>query len=314
MLRLTPKAAKLMKDVSDPSGDTAKAPQLISEPARLHELCRAVRRRGARVGLVPTMGALHDGHLDVMRRASRVCDVLVVTVFVNPTQFGPGEDLSRYPRDLDADLDKCQAIGADAVFAPPSEAMYLHGEQTRVSVGAIADTLCGAARPGHFAGVCTVVSKLFNLVGPCVAAFGKKDYQQLKIIERMVADLFFPVELLPCPTVREPSGLALSSRNRYLSEQRRQDALGIARGLNAARRLFETGQRDRALLELACKELIEGAGLTVDYVTLTDPETLQPIPTAGERALLAVAAYADQTRLIDNLVLGSDPVIVLGAE
>ncbi len=290
---------------------------LLQEPGEFARACDEARGQQQRVGLVPTMGALHEGHLSLMREARQRSDFLAATIFVNPTQFGPNEDLSRYPRDLDGDLEKCRSVGVDLVFAPDVAAMYPKGEQTRVTTGTLGNGLCGAARPGHFTGVCTVVSKLFNLSGPCVAVFGKKDYQQLRIIDRMVTDLFAPIEIVEHPIVREADGLAMSSRNRYLSQEERARALSIARGLNQARSLWEVGERSASSLTGACKASIEEAGLQLDYVELVDAETLQPLgsdeATAAaasvNKALLAAAAFAGKTRLIDNLVLGEDPPI-----
>jgi pantoate--beta-alanine ligase len=234
---------------------------------------------------------------------------VVVTIFVNPTQFGPNEDLSRYPRTLEADVAACRDRGASVVFTPDAQAMYPAGDEARVRVGATASPLCGAHRPGHFEGVATVVAKLFALVGPCVAVFGRKDFQQVRVIERMATDLFFPVEIVAMPTVREPDGLALSSRNRYLSEPERARALAIVRALSLAARAHAKGERSRdALLALAKSELAPNA-TSIDYVELADPRTLAPVlpgQMVGDRVLFAVAARVGSTRLIDNLVLGEE--------
>ena len=228
---------------------------------------------------------------------------------MNPTQFGPHEDFARYPRNLEADVERCRAAGAALLFAPPTAEMYPQGERTRVRVSGLTDALCGPHRPGHFEGVATVVTKLFAIAGACVAVFGRKDYQQLKVIERMARDLFLPVDVVGYHTVRDADGLALSSRNAYLSADDRTRALALVRGLSAAARGFGVGERRvGALRKLALAE-IEPAASRIDYVTLADPETLEPLPdeaTAGERALLATAVFVEKTRLIDNLVLGEE--------
>jgi pantoate--beta-alanine ligase len=255
------------------------------------------------------MGALHAGHRSLVESAASATEFVVVTVFVNPTQFGPNEDLARYPRTLEADCELARGAGASVVFAPSAASMYPEGDETRVRVGAMAEDLCGAHRPGHFEGVATVVAKLFAMVGPARAWFGRKDYQQLKILERMRTDLFLPVQIHAAPTVREPDGLALSSRNRYLTDADRVRALAIATGLSRAVRAFERGERRVVELERLSAEPVRAAFDSVDYVTLAHPETLRPFaPTdlSPDRALLAVAARLGGTRLIDNVVLGED--------
>src|SRR5579884_3842310 len=217
---------------------------VIRSAAGARSACDAVRDSRRRVAFVPTMGALHAGHLALVAEAKRRAPFVLVSIYVNPTQFGPGEDFARYPRDLEGDVRKVASAGADAVFAPDSGEMYPPGEQTRVRVGPLAEPLCGAFRPGHFEGVATVVAKLLGVVGPCVAVFGRKDYQQLLVIRRVVRDLFMPVEVVGHPIVREPDGLAMSSRNAYLSTDERARALALARGLDAAARLFAAGERD----------------------------------------------------------------------
>jgi len=281
---------------------------LITEPAALRRACDEVRARGARVGLVPTMGALHRGHLSLVEVARARADLVVASIFVNPTQFGPGEDLERYPRTLDADVAACAEAGAGYVFAPTAKAMYPAGEETRVNVGATAADLCGVHRPTHFEGVATIVTKLFNIVGPCVAVFGRKDYQQLRVVHRFVRDLFLPVEVVGAPTVREPDGLALSSRNRYLRDEERPRALALRKGLGAAWEAFAAGERSVSHLRALATEPLSDVD-RIDYVTLADPETVRPLPdghVAGERLLVAMAAWVGKTRLIDNVVLGED--------
>jgi pantoate--beta-alanine ligase len=256
------------------------------------------------------MGALHEGHRALMREARRRASFTVVTIFVNPTQFGPKEDLARYPRDLDGDVAKCEAEGVSLVFAPDLAEMYPEGERTRVHVGGLTEHLCGASRPGHFDGVATIVTKLFAAVGPSIAVFGRKDYQQLAVIRRMTKDLLLPVEIVGHRTVREADGLALSSRNAFLSAEDRARALAIPRALAAAVGRFSAGERRAASLVDPAQPALADAGLRVDYATLADPDALTPFaPDAvvGERALLAVAAFAGTTRLIDNVVLGEDP-------
>jgi pantoate--beta-alanine ligase len=286
------------------------SPMVVRDVAGARAACDAARARGQRVGFVPTMGALHEGHLTLVRAARERADLVVVSIFVNPTQFGPNEDLSRYPRDLEGDVKKL--AGASLVFAPEPREIYPEGEQTRVRVGALADHLCGPHRPGHFEGVATVVTKLFAVVGPCVAAFGKKDYQQLAIVRRLAADLLLPVEVLGCQIVREPDGLAMSSRNAYLSPEERARALALSRGLSAAWGAFAAGERRAGALAALARAPVEAAASSIDYVSVADPASLAPLEgdpaaLAGARALVAVACRIGTTRLIDNVVLGEDP-------
>jgi pantoate--beta-alanine ligase len=254
------------------------------------------------------MGALHEGHMALLHEArAQGAGFVVASIFVNPLQFGPHEDYHRYPRTLDADRARCKAAGVDVIHAPDARLMYPEGFQTTVAVQGIAEPLEGAYRPGHFAGVTTVVAKLFNAVGPCIAVFGRKDYQQWKVVERMVRDLDFPVEVIGYPTVREPDGLALSSRNRYLSADERQRARSLVGGLRAASELFASGTRDAFQLERALREPLEEAGAEIDYATIVHPETLKDVgERAGERALGIVAARIGSTRLIDNALLGQE--------
>ncbi|NUR82916.1 MAG: pantoate--beta-alanine ligase [Nonomuraea sp.] len=265
-----------------------------------------VKARGAgRVALVPTMGALHEGHRSLMRLARAEAEQVVVSIFVNPLQFGPNEDFSRYPRTFDADLEVCRAEGVDVVFAPDAEEMYGPARQVSVSSGHMGTIVEGAVRPGHFDGVLTIVLKLFNLVQPDLAYFGQKDAQQLAMIRRMVRDLDVPVEVVGAPTVREPDGLALSSRNRYLTAQERKDALVLSRALRAG-----AARSDPADIRAAAAAELAGAPLDLDYLVLVDPDGFEEVP-AGYRgpAVLAVAARAGATRLIDNwVVVVGDPV------
>jgi pantoate--beta-alanine ligase len=280
----------------------------LSDPQKLYSTCEAERRRGRRVGLVPTMGYLHEGHLSLVRRARELSDYVVVTIFVNPTQFGPGEDLDRYPRDPEGDLTKCLAEGVDCVFSPPGEAVYpTPGYQTHVEVEELTRPLCGARRPGHFRGVATVVAKLFNMVGPCVAVFGEKDYQQLQVIRRMAADLNMPVEVVGSPIVREPDGLALSSRNAYLSESHRRQATCLSRALATVkdRATGQGGLSSDEAVALARGVIEEQPDARIDYVEVRDARTLDEIRrVAGDGgAVMALAVFFDRTRLIDNTVL-----------
>ncbi len=288
-------------------------------PGELRHACERARAAGRRVGLVPTMGALHAGHLALIAEARRRADFVAVTLFVNPTQFGAGEDLARYPRPLERDRAACAEAGASGLFAPEAAAMYPPGEETRVRVGATAAPLCGVHRPAHFEGVATVVTKLLALAGPCVAVFGRKDYQQLQVIRRVVADLFLPVEVVGATTVREPDGLAMSSRNAYLSPEQRSAARAIPLALAEACRAFARGERRPAALLGPARARLAAVATSVDYVDLADPESLtiwSEQAAIGDRALLAVAIRLGTARLIDNVVLGEDapPVAVAGEE
>jgi pantoate--beta-alanine ligase len=256
------------------------------------------------------MGALHDGHLALVAEARRRAGFVVVSIFVNPTQFGPKEDFAKYPRDLGGDVAKLARAGTDCVFAPEASAMYPPGDQTRVRVGALAEHLCGPFRPGHFEGVATVVTKLFALSGPSIAVFGKKDYQQLAVLRRVATDLFLPVSVVGYPIVREKDGLAMSSRNAYLSAEERDRALCLARALSVAVRLFAGGERRAGALRGAARAEVERGATSIDYVDIADPDSLTPARDAervAERALLAIACRVGGTRLIDNAVLGEDP-------
>lgn len=264
----------------------------------------AARRGGRAIGLVPTMGALHEGHASLVRAAQAGTEFVVVSIFVNPTQFAPTEDLAKYPRTFDADRDLCGRNGADAIFVPTPDEMYPHGFRTYVEVHNWQNVLCGVTRPTHFRGVCTVVSKLFNIVLPDVAYFGQKDAQQALIVKRLVRDLNVPVRVEVCPTVREPDGLAMSSRNRYLSADERTAAPALYRALGLARDHFRAGERNPAALErLIAGELAKVPGLRLDYARVVSADTLEPAdPLAGE-VLIAVAAFLGTTRLIDNVLV-----------
>ncbi len=286
---------------------SSSQPRLLRRAIDLRDACDAARAAGLRVGFVPTMGALHAGHLSLATEANRRAGFVAASIFVNPTQFGPNEDLSRYPRDLEGDLTKLASAGVDAVFAPEPAEVYPPGDATRVRVGAVADPLCGRFRPGHFEGVATVVAKLFALAGPSVAVFGKKDYQQLLVIRRMARDLFFPVEVVGLATMREPDGLAMSSRNAYLSPEERAKALALARGLDAAARAFAAGERRARELERLARDPVNRVASSVDYVEVRDADSLGGFEgDVGPRAVLAIACRVGATRLIDNMVLGED--------
>jgi pantoate--beta-alanine ligase len=281
------------------------------------QACDEARRRGERVALVPTMGALHAGHQTLVTEARKHASFVAVSVFVNPTQFGPNEDFSRYPRDLDGDVAKSVAAGAHGVFAPPANEMYPPGDETRVHVGDLAKELCGPHRPGHFEGVATVVAKLLILTGPARAFFGRKDYQQLKVIQRIVKDLFIPVEVVGVPTIREADGLAMSSRNAYLSKTTRKDAVGIPRGLTNAAHAFNAGERRVSELVRLVRARVEGIAQSIDYISAADPETLRVFDSnanAPNRTLLALAIRVQGARLIDNMVLGEDPAPISDQE
>src|SRR5690349_10052832 len=260
---------------------------------------------GGRVGLVPTMGYLHEGHLSLIRRAREDCEHVAVSIFVNPTQFGPKEDLSKYPRDLERDLSLIEPLGVDVVWMPTAEIMYPQGYQTWVEVETVTRPLEGAMRPGHFRGVTTVVAKLFNAVQPQRAYFGQKDAQQAAVIRQMTRDLNFPIEIVICPIVREPDGLAMSSRNVYLEPAQRKAATVLSRSLRAAKEAYEKGERDAEKIRGKRKEVLAGEPhADVQYVSCADYDTLEELETVTGKALLSMAVFMGKTRLIDNVVLG----------
>lgn len=264
----------------------------------------AWKEQGLSVGLVPTMGYLHEGHESLMLAARRENDRVAVSIFVNPTQFGPNEDLANYPRDMEHDLARCEALGVALVFTPESAAIYPPGFATSVAVSGLTDGLCGRSRPTHFQGVCTVVCKLFNIVCPDRAYFGQKDAQQLAVIRRMARDLNMRVGVVGCPIVREPDGLAKSSRNAYLTPEGRRAALVLSRAVRKAEALAASGVRGSAEIILAMRELFDAEPLTrVDYIEVVDAQTLQPVDALGKETLVAVAAVVGKSRLIDNTVI-----------
>jgi pantoate--beta-alanine ligase len=279
-------------------------PEVISDPREMALRADDLRRDGRRIALVPTMGYLHAGHLALLREGRRRADVLAISIFVNPTQFGPGEDYARYPRDLPRDLEQAGAVGTDLAFVPEAAAMYPEPPLTRVTVDRLTERMCGPRRPGHFAGVATVVTKLFNLVRPHVAVFGEKDYQQLAVIRRMVRDLDQGVEIVSVPIVREPDGLALSSRNAYLAPDERRQALALSRALDAAAARVRAGERDATALVAEAERVIrEAPAARIDYVEIGDAVDLQPVARLTAPAVLALAVFIGTTRLIDNRVL-----------
>ena len=262
------------------------------------------RRQGRKISFVPTMGFLHEGHLQLIRQGRSRGDVLIVSIFVNPIQFGPAEDFKQYPRDWERDAELCESGGADVIFAPAAEEMYPDGFQTVVSVPHLSENLCGISRPTHFQGVATVVAKLFNCTKPHVALFGEKDFQQLAIIKRMVRDLDFDIQIIGVPTVREADGLAMSSRNTYLSTQERTSALSLSKALLTAQELFRSGERNAlVLIDTARAIITREEAAAIDYIKVCDIETLKDVNTISNSAVLALAVKIGKARLIDNVVL-----------
>lgn len=281
--------------------------QIIECPEQMQQFSLAARQRGERIALVPTMGYLHEGHASLMKEGRRQAALLVVSIFVNPAQFGVGEDFEKYPRDMERDSAIAAAAGVDVIFAPTAAAMYPRGYQTYVDVGPLTEPLCGASRPGHFRGVTTVVCKLFNIVQPDIALFGQKDYQQLAVIRQMTEDLNMQVEIAGMPIVREPDGLAMSSRNVYLSPAERGRALALKKALDTARDAFTAGERSVNALENLIKDVLsQEAGVEIDYAEIRDGLTLERSDFAVPGSLAAVAVRIGRTRLIDNCLLGSD--------
>lgn len=278
--------------------------QIASTITEARTALRALRARGLTVGLVPTMGALHEGHLSLVRAARSACDAVVVSIFVNPTQFAPHEDFAQYPRTFQADCAVLEREAVSLIFAPSADEMYSPGASTFVDVDDLSARLDGASRPGHFRGVATVVAKLFNIVAPDKAFFGQKDAAQIAVLRKMVRDLNFPVELVVCPIVRDSDGLAMSSRNRYLSPEQRTKALALRRALQKVERLVDSGiTAPRDLIPAALAVLSAEPQLRVDYFRIVDPDTLENVADVSQGALCAVAAYVGTTRLIDNVLL-----------
>ena len=280
-------------------------PQIISDPPAMRNAVRDAQRGGKTVGVVPTMGALHDGHLSLVRASTGACDETVVTIFVNPTQFGPGEDFGKYPRTLESDVAKLADLNVDCVFVPARDAIYTPHHSTYVEPPEVASPLEGECRPGHFRGVATIVLKLFNIIPADVAVFGQKDYQQLLVIRHMVADLNLPIRIRVEPTVREADGLAMSSRNTYLSAEQRKRALAISQALLQAKRMRAEGEKSASPILDAMRRILAKAGIDqIDYAAIADRETLRTVETINDdQAVALIAAHVGSTRLIDNMFL-----------
>ena len=275
--------------------------EIVKTVTHMQQASDAIRMEGKSLALVPTMGFLHEGHLTLMRAGKEHCDRLVVSLFVNPTQFGPNEDFEAYPRDTEGDLKKAEGAGADMVFMPSVNEMYPRNAQTSVVVKNLPQHLCGLSRPGHFDGVTTVVAKLFHIIKPHVAVFGQKDYQQLAVISRMVMDLNMDIQIMGVPTVREKDGLAMSSRNTYLTGEERASALSLKKSLDLAARLFKEGERNAQVIKDFVKSyILEHPFTKIDYIALCDPVTLEDVSILSEGTLMALAVRVGKTRLIDN--------------
>jgi len=270
----------------------------------VRQLVKAARSKGKKIGLVPTMGALHIGHISLIEAAVKQCDFVVVSIFVNPTQFGPGEDFEKYPRPLDADLKICRKAGVDVVFAPTQDQMYPSENFTWVNVEKLTELLCGQSRPIHFRGVTTVCAKLFNIVAPDIAFFGQKDAQQAIVIKRMVADLNMPLEIVICPTVRRPDGLAVSSRNKYLTEEQKKDATLIYKSLQKCREMIDAGAAGSETITTEMRKILSQApSIEIEYVNIVDAENLQNLDKIAGKVLAAVAVQIGPARLIDNILV-----------
>ncbi|MGD8984672.1 MAG: pantoate--beta-alanine ligase [Desulfobacteraceae bacterium] len=272
----------------------------------MQKQCEELRLSGKTIALVPTMGFFHEGHLELMRVGRRLADILVISIFVNPTQFGPSEDFQTYPRDMEGDLAGARDVGVDLVFAPPVQEMYPDEHQTKIVVERVTTHLCGLSRPGHFDGVTTVVAKLFNIARPHSAIFGEKDYQQLTAVKRMVRDLDMDIQIIGVPTVREPDGLAMSSRNNYLNPEERESALCLKKSLDLAREMFKQGEKDAQKIREAVEKLILSHPFTeIDYINICDLRSLEDVDWIEEKALLALAVHVGKARLIDNCLIGA---------
>ncbi len=278
--------------------------EIIYDINLMQKRAEELRLAGKRIGFVPTMGFFHEGHLELMRVAKKHSDIVVVSIFVNPIQFGPSEDYNRYPKDIEGDKKKAEQVGVDILFIPRVEDMYPEGFQTKVCVERLTQHLCGLFRPGHFDGVTTVVTKLFNITKPHIAVFGEKDYQQLLVIKRMVADLNMDIEIISVPTVREPDGLAMSSRNSYLSPEERKSALSLKKAIDIAQQMVAKGETDTSVIKKKVEETISSYPFTkIQYVSICDPETLEELDKIEKQALLAMAVFVGNARLIDNAIL-----------
>ncbi|MBD3178558.1 MAG: pantoate--beta-alanine ligase [Candidatus Latescibacteria bacterium] len=277
--------------------------EVAKSPLAARKVIRGLVDGKGELGVVPTMGDLHEGHLSLVRMSLQRCGRTAVSIFVNPRQFGPGEDLDRYPRNEKRDLELLGEMGVDLVFMPKPRDIYSSRDRTRVTVNSVTDYLCGAHRPGHFDGVALIVAKLFNILSPDIAFFGQKDAQQAVVIQRMAADLDFPVKIKLGPIVREENGLAMSSRNRYLNQEQRERAGSIYGGLRKAKRAVDGGERDSARVSAIITGAVEKAGMSVEYAEVVDAQRMTPVKRVEGRVLLAVAAYMDEVRLIDNIAL-----------
>ena len=279
--------------------------KVINGIEAMKKLSESIRKKGSSIGLVPTMGYLHEGHMSLVRRARKECDILVVSIFVNPMQFGPKEDLKRYPRDFSRDKRLLRDAGVDVIFYPAVKQMYPEGYRTYIYVNGLSDVLCGAARTGHFRGVATVVAKLFNIVKPDTAYFGKKDFQQQVIIRKMAKDLNMDTKIVSMPIIRETDGLAMSSRNKYLSKDERKNAAVVSSALRSAKVLIGSGVRSPEKIRSAMLKLMRKIrGVKVDYISICDPNTLEEKKTIKGRTVIAAAAYIGKIRLIDNILVG----------
>ena len=278
--------------------------KIVNKVRQMQVLSDKFKKEGKKIAFVPTMGYFHKGHLSLMERGRKLADILVISIFVNPIQFGPGEDFREYPRDLERDLSLAEGVGVDVVFIPEAEEMYPPDYQTYLEVTGLTQHLCGLFRPGHFRGVTTVVAKLFNIVKPDIALFGLKDYQQYIVIKRMVRDLNYDIEIVGCPIIREEDGLAMSSRNTYLTPEQRKSALCLYQGIKLAKRLVREGQRDAKIIVKEVIDYIESKPYTqIDYVKICHPETLDDLEYLNDKALLALAVRVGKARLIDNTIL-----------
>jgi len=278
--------------------------QIIKDIKEMQSLAETLRREGKTIGFVPTMGFLHEGHLSLMRIARSKCDMLVVSIFVNPTQFGPNEDFNKYPRNFEQDEKLCQGENVDVIFYPTKEMMYSEPYLASVNIEKLSETMCGASRPGHFQGVTTVVTKLFNIVKPHLAVFGEKDYQQAVIIKQMAKDLNFDIEIQTGTIIREEDGLAMSSRNKYLSPKERENALVLSQSLQLAEKSVQAGNTDAKFIHSQIEETIQQAeSASIDYIAIVDGETLQPVDDIRDNTLIALAVKIGKTRLIDNILI-----------
>lgn len=278
--------------------------EIISDPKLMKIRSTELKRAGKTIGLVPTMGALHDGHLSLIDIAKSSSDMVVMSIFLNPLQFGIGEDLTRYPSDIDRDIKLAQKKGVDVLFCPTNKAMYPGNFQTYVETTEVSKGLCGTSRPTHFKGVSTIVLKLFNIIAPDISVFGQKDYQQLKVIEKMVSDLNLDIRIISAPIVREKDGLAMSSRNQYLRDPEREAAASIYKGLTCAKEMVLRGERDTGQIIARVRQIIESTKIgRIDYVKICEPDTLKEQKSLEAPALLAIAAFFGPTRLIDNCLL-----------